>query len=282
MTQCLPKLHGQLQRPEDFLGEVLDGFRLMYRALLKDRAALLSSGGLLENFVRVETRCLLRPTQEYFYLLFWSLAPDHLTSGASHDLAFEMLCGRPLPRGLDFAIIEREKRQLWRRDIPYFHGRPGVCNMMDVDGTELGPAFPKTSHELMGQRLCAASEDDLAWQLEVVRASLTMAFVKTPPLASGAGESQVEDVAAMDGSFLPQACEFGEALERLALHSAEGVTWLSLAPEAASPSLITYRLGCGLYAGTAGVALFLANLARIVNAPALALLRGKPCALPRD
>lgn len=282
----LPRLGGVPVGPQDFVPDILDGFARVYRTLAAQRHLLLAPGGLLAGFRDVHSRCLLRDTSEYTFLLYWSTAPDHLTSGAAHDIAFEMLCKYGCGFGNSLDLVDIEKRLLWQRDVPLFAGSPASRKLHDPEGHELPLELPHSSWEQMEKAFALASEEDLAWQQEVIRASLQMALEPACPgevLKRTAGtvshaemfDQGFEDSApaarSAEQRLLDKAIDLGRALERLALRAGTGVTWMTLGA-AASGEPGTSLAGHDLYGGCTGTALFLANLARAANEPAFAKL----------
>ena len=175
----LPRWQGEKIPVNDYLNEVVEGFSATYRTILQHRHELLHPRGPLAAFRTVTTRSLLRDTSEYIGILFWTLAPDQLRSGAAYDVALEILYGMvptcastvPLP-----TLLDEEKRCLWQQDIPIYHSSPSSLHIYSSHGTQYGPVVERTSFEQMQQRLQTASEEDLIWQSELLRVSLQMAI----------------------------------------------------------------------------------------------------------
>lgn len=175
----LPRLAGKKIPATDYLTAVIQGLTTTYRTIMAHADWLLSEESPLNAFRHVWTRIVIRDTQEYGDLLFWSTAPDQLTSSAAYDVALEMLCsavpicnnGTPLP-----SLLDAEKQCCWRQDIPLYYGSPSSRYLHAVDGSEHGPIVEETSFEQMQYRIRQASEVDLMWQAELLRVSLQMAF----------------------------------------------------------------------------------------------------------
>lgn len=278
---CLPLLAGELLDAADFLTEIAEGFTTAYRTLLANRDGLCGNGGPLAAFRDVTTRCIVRATTEYSFLLGWSTAPDHLTSAAAHDLAFEMLATYGAGHGSTFDWIDAEKRQLWRRDVPAFYGHPASRRIADAHGEPVGPEFPRMCYEQMESALAAMSDEDLAWQRELLLGSLRMALDRCQE--SGVrcqmpgADSRLPDTDTRhltpDTFLLAEAVRLGEALDWLALRCPRGSTWLTLEWEPHDPRAIALApVRSGLYSGEAGIALFLANLSVAAGEPAFAAL----------
>jgi type 2 lantibiotic biosynthesis protein LanM len=277
----LPHVDGQPIPANDYLDEVLQGFREAYRAILRAREQLLEENSPLDHFRSASSRVLIRDTQEYASLLYWATAPDQLTSGAAYDVALEALCAAVTTAPNDDhwlrlsgpALLDEEKRALWQRDIPLFLGSPTDRFIQSGDGS-YGPVAERTSHDQMQERFRCASEEDLAWQVEIIRATSRMALQPGPthPVrASGAsftgpkagpGPSAIGLSPTERERLLAHAVAIGDALDRLAVHHPYGSSWLSLC-RLAPTSLVLQAIHPSPWTtmGAASTAVFLANLA---------------------
>ena len=254
-SPCLPRLNGNATGPENFLDELNHGFTIAYNAMISHRELLLDKEGPLRHLRGVRTRALLRTTSEYAFLLAWSTSPDHLTSGAAHDLSFELLATYGAACGNSLEIIKVEKRQLWQRDIPVFFGISDENRIFDDAGESIDFELLSTSFQQMESSLAAASIDSLDWQRQILSASIRMACDSAVEITRGNEAKTTED------RILAEAIRLGECLSKLAIRSARGATWLTLETEPHDPrALAMDYVRDGLYSGSAGIALFLANL----------------------
>lgn len=181
-NQNLPSLQGEKIPVNDYISDVVQGFTAAYRILWQQREELLQPEGLLAAFRNVTTRSVIRDSNEYASTLSWCLIPDHLTSGAGHDIALELLYSEQpaFNHLLCLDLLDAEKRCCWQQDIPVYYSSPQsrhIYSSDGVDGHEIdwGIAVTKTSFEQMQQRFQTASAEDLIWQSELLRVSLAMA-----------------------------------------------------------------------------------------------------------
>lgn len=180
--QNLPKLQGKTIPVNDYIHDVVQGFTAAYHILWQQREALLQPQGLLAAFHSATTRTVIRDSNDYASTLFWSLVPDHLTSGASYDVALELLyTEQPAFNHLScLDLLNEEKRCCWQQNIPLYYSSPRSHHIYSTDGIDgheidWGAVVDKTSFEQMQQRFQAASAEDLIWQAELLRVSLAMA-----------------------------------------------------------------------------------------------------------
>ena len=254
-SPCLPRLNGNTIGPENFLEELKRGFTIAYNAIISHREQLLNKEGPLRFFRGVRTRALMRATSEYAFLLAWSTSPDHLTSGAAHELSFELLATYGAACGNSLDIIDVEKHQLWQRDVPVFFGTSDENRIFDDAGNTLDVELPSTCFHQMESSLAAASADSLVWQRQILSASIRMACDSAVEIQRG------NEAKTKDDHILEEAIRLGECLSNLAIRSARGATWLTLETEPHDPRALTMDFARdGLYSGSAGIALFLANL----------------------
>jgi type 2 lantibiotic biosynthesis protein LanM len=266
----LPKLRGERIPVTSYMDDVLFGFKMAYRAVMQNRKSILSKDGALRSLRNVQSRCLIRSTYDYYELLFWSYAPDQLYSGSHYDVALEMLYRSNPQFGIGASFVDDEKASLWRGDIPVFHGSSNSRYLKGTDLMRRGPVFQRTSFAQMKDKIRKSIEEELAWQLGLIRASFQMSFEGHERGSRRESGSHTHRFAPRDRGrravepFLRSALRIGDALERLAVRNREGAQWLDLKKPLSVRREISYSLtDFSLYAGVGGIGLFLANLASI-------------------
>ena len=272
-TSCLPKLQGKPVAMQPFLGQTLDSFTRTYQTFLDNRDLLLKENSLLDNFQNIPTRIVARNTEEYVNLLSWTTAPDNLTSGKAYDIALEVVCGSRIDDSKeDYSkpwskIWYAEKKALWQRDIPYFHGSTSKCDLSSDGEIFIESLNEFSGYELILQRLQAASQNDLKWQRELIRASLEMYFTpRGTSLPSVTEKPQLQNQLKLDlaltGKIERHLSKLGETIANLAVRHQDGVGWLTLNLDRQSGFLtsLVHPMPWTVL-GTAGTAIFLANLA---------------------
>src|SRR6185312_7330982 len=83
-----PTHNGAEVSPLDYLDEMEDGFRQVYRLIEKHRDELLGEGGLIDRFADDEVRVVLRNSSAYAELLQEGSHPDVLRDGLDRDRLF--------------------------------------------------------------------------------------------------------------------------------------------------------------------------------------------------
>ncbi len=266
-TASRPRFRGEPVSVESHLPGVIQGFRLAYQTLQKTREFLLSAESPLRPFRSVKNRRIMRDTRQYSDLLFWSTSPDLLTSGTARDIALERLHENPLgPPFEEAPIVALEKRSLWEADIPIFYNRPVSRLLCSSTGAQFGPFPVRTPFGLMKERLAHFCEEDMNWQIELIRGSFGMSFEPANTISVSPFHSPETAADAPRDPLLRHAVALGEGLERLALRDERGCRWLTLMRHPSFASQVFYGVtDPWLYAGAAGVGLFLANLAVVTH-----------------
>jgi type 2 lantibiotic biosynthesis protein LanM len=263
----LPTIAGKPVEMRPYLEQVLDGFTDAYRTFMAQRDYLLKE--ILAVFKNLPTRVLVRNTEEYNYLLFWSTAPDQMTSGQAYDVGLEIICGNPIDDTLrkdSFAFGNAEKRALWRRDIPYFVGSTSKCYFKSDDGTRFEPVNQYSGYEIIRQRIKDASELDMDWQRQLIRAFFEMSWISAGspiPLSKKGVELSAETIihSALVSRIERHLDSIGKTIAKLTVEHPEGLGWLTM--QRGSSGFMPYIFYPPPWnaSGAAGTTVFLANLA---------------------
>jgi len=247
------------------------GFAGMYRLLLRHREELLAPAGPIAAFAGDPIRVVLRGTTVYVLLLHAGFHPDFLGNALFRDRLFDRLwldaeTFPELPR-----IIPHELADLERGDVPRFTTRVDSRDLVTSDGARLPDCLPSSGLEVARKQLAGLSEEDLARQSWLLRASLVAATPREereegevtspppPPLPEAPPADPVRLVAA--------AVEIRRRLDRLSFSGGDEPLWFDLQPEKDDSTTLSV-VGPGLYSGLAGIALFYAHLAESTGDPA--------------
>ena len=263
--------------------DVIRGFRAGYRAVASQREALAASGGAIDAFAGCATRVILRDTSQYAAVLFWSLAPPHVASGRAYAVAVEALSAEALQYELAEAdVLAEDLPCCLAQDVPLWRSEPGSRTLVAPSGRRIGPVVPQAPLDQARSRLENSGEEDLAYQSELLRASLLAALVTpceavrlaqpvAPPdwhMLSGWTLSDPSPQAARDSTddeladeALALARHIGDTLAELALALPDGAAWLGLTRVAGNATQMAPVISFPwTAAGAAGTAVLFANL----------------------
>jgi len=245
---------GQTSGAERYVDRIVKGFEQGYRFLLEHRDELLA--GPLAEWTSLPLRAVLRATRAYATLLSNALSPMAATDGVVVSLIWESLA-RPFLQLDDpppvFQVLEAEVGSMAQGDIPLFHTTGNSRGLQFSSGRTEG-FFSQSGVEVMRDCLKALSEEDLTLQ----RALILGGFAAVPYKASAkAGLSNDE--------LVGEALAIGRSVRDHAILGKDGNPfWLTVHP-VGDDGWVLGSMSHNLYAGTSGVALFLAALYRVTG-----------------
>jgi type 2 lantibiotic biosynthesis protein LanM len=243
----------------EYAGAVADGFAEMYRFVMHNRDALLDADGPLRRFAGVRVRQVRQPTGTYFGLLWRAAAPANLSDGVDWSLHFEFLARGLLidgPTAPDLRAVACEQVALTRLDIPFFRAVSDDCWLDACDGTRIEGALAAAPLESALAHAASMDEDDLAFQLRIINA--TLPGRRRSAVGRTGGQTNAPD---SDAAGLDAARQIGETLARGAIRSDGSAAWIGTVLLDHDHSTLGV-CGPDLCSGSAGIALFLAALAR--------------------
>lgn len=261
---CRPTLRGEPVDLLDHAAAIEDGFAAAYRVLAAERPRLLAEDGPLPRFRDAAVRVVIRPTAYYSSLLIEGRHPRLLGNALEREMFFaSRTWAAAKVRPLLARAADSELRQLHGGDVPLFTARPGSRALRGADGTDIPDATERAGMDVARERIGRMGEEDLARQAWIVRACLSSLAPRR-----AAGRLAAAPLAGADA--LAAADEIGARLRRTALRSGGRASWLSLgrANEPAFKDEGLHRVepvNASLYDGTAGIALFLAQLGALTG-----------------
>ena len=259
----------------DNAAAIADGFAEMYSFLSACREKLAASEGPLARFCGLRVRAVVNATAAYSVVAKRAARPENLTDGADWSLHFDVL-GRDIPRNpaasAGWRILAAERRAMANLDIPFFSAAPDAKWIEAEDGERIEDCLAEAPLKSVLRRVAQLNEQDRDLQLRLIRGALSTAEPKCRALHGGEApvRSQVQAAAEDDaqtereGRFIAMARRLGMALDRTAIRGEQGAAWVGAVPVDHDHSSITV-VGTDLYAGTIGIALFLAALGSVAD-----------------
>ena len=250
--QHRPTLEGRPVDVLEYADALLSGFGHTYELLAACRGELLDADGPLAAFARDTVRLLLRPTVVYARLLGESFRPDLLRDALERDRFFDRLWVAVPNQPRLVPAIAAEQDDLWHGDIPRFTTQPTSHLVLSSAGTPIGGVIERSGFEVVHQRLAALGPEDLERQRWCIRAALGSLPGAAEPRVAPARSAALRPATRED--LLDGARRVARRLSDLAVRGTDDATWIGLSNSTVVP------LGADLYAGLAGVLLFLATL----------------------
>jgi class II lanthipeptide synthase len=259
-----PSLNGTYVDVLSYSDSIITGFTNIYRLLMKHRAELLSEDSPIASFAQDEVRVILRSTRTYGILLYESFHPDMLRDALERDRLLDCLWGKVERFPYLAKVIPAEREDLQNGDIPIFTTHPNSQDLWSSSYKRVANFFDEPSLALVQRRLQRMSDNDLAQQLWIIRASLaTMSTGAERTLRPSYRLIEPQTIAD-HGRLLAAARAIGDRLETLALRGKKDMTWIGLELRNERYwSLVP--LSTDFYDGLPGVILFLAYLGLITR-----------------
>jgi lantibiotic modifying enzyme len=281
------------------------GFTRMYRLLWALRPELLHSDGPLWRFATDRVRVRLRPSVMYEALLIEGTAPELLRDGVVRERLFDRLWEDVDEEPELARVIQAEREDLERGDVPCFSTMPASHAIWTSTGIELPGFYDRSGLEQVESHLRGLSDDDLERQRWLLRVSV---------LSSGSSDTAAGDDEHAECSdctadvvdvpkrrvpigplmlppldpeaYVEAAAQVARRLEKLAFVDGVRASWAGVTAghcvfaamrnaetvltreDLTVPSGVEWSiepLGLGLGDGVSGVALFLARLASVTG-----------------
>lgn len=274
----VPFLNGVNLLPNDYLKEVVDGFRQMYHFLIEHKSAILATDGPLATLAHQQVRFTFRATLFYSVLLEASLKLEMLQDGVDRSIQLDFLSRerfwsdklKRLYSNFDhdlWQLIKAEQQALKQLDIPIFTAPANGNTLAIVPNQKIKNCFAEPSIDLVHARFHQLSEEDLEQQIGFIRGSM---YAHSATLVDSSLLTEnlvltIEDVLPLTQTELvQQAMAIATNLQKLAIRSPNSsATWIALGYIMETQRFQLQPLGYGLYDGSCGIALFLAALAKL-------------------
>ena len=267
----VPVLDGRPLALSEHAREVREGFASMYDLLLSRQAELLSPTGPFAGLERCRARLVFRPTLAYKRLRDRSLRPEPCRDAAARGAELEALArvfleverpaaGPPAP----WPLLAAERRALEQGDVPVFRaavswpsGTAGTV-LEGPDGERIPGLIELPALEELRIRLVGLSAEDLAEQVGYIEAALG-----GEPAETGHRGPSGDHLAP---PLQEAALDLAESILARAIQGRDGTLgWIGPRYLAGGDTFELKPLGSDLYGGTAGIALFFAALARVID-----------------
>ena len=255
-------------------GEVVEGYRAGYRAILALRtswAGRIDLGGAIAS---AWARALNRPTNVYVRLGSETCDSAVASSGVDRWIRAERLrvgssqWGTLPARTVEImrALCDAESDAILRGDVPYLVARVGETRYHTADPISGLPQrieradLAKSASETSRRQLDAMGEADLAQQVRLIESSYLSAHLSMQELLlvrSGQADVTAEALAkrpASDAEIDAFVVEMLDRLESSVIRSGpDQVSWIDAVPDPTTGAIRPTALGTGIYSGRGGI-----------------------------
>jgi len=269
----VPVLNGHKQTPIPYTKEIVEGFTLFYRLMIKHRHEL-----PLHLFAGKELRFIFRSTRIYGMIMKQLMNPKFMRTGIERSIQTELLCRvflhTPAPNPY-WAVFKSEQQQMEETDFPIFWADSDRKDLKDPAGI-VCPDFMRYAvyEKVVGKS--ELDEKDLEKQLKFIRAALFFRDIGHEVIKAPAEKPDgiPKDVSPLNReTLLAAAMEIARTLKSEAIFSKDGsCTWMSVAIIPGTEQFRMQPMSMFLYDGLPGVALFLSALTTVSDDPEIKLL----------
>ncbi|GCE08700.1 type 2 lanthipeptide synthetase LanM family protein [Dictyobacter aurantiacus] len=257
--QNRPRLRGQPVDLCSYQHCIVFGFVSMYRLLVECREELLQT--MLPRFARDEIRVILRPTMAYSLVLQESFHPDVLRDALDLYRYMDRLWTITRQQPYMTSVIAAEQADLLSGDIPFFLTRVSSYDLYTSRGEQVRDFCSHSGMDMAVRRLQKLDDTDLMRQVWIIQASLASITEQELHFQPPTLQLRTPAAPATPERLQTAARSIGRRLDTLSFHQGDTLSWLTLTPGRHREWYIG-AVGCDLYNGLAGLALFLAYLGK--------------------
>lgn len=266
----LPHVGGRYAKFADHIDDFILGFEDYAKFLLR-QSRNANRGGLFDGFAGVPVRKVVRPTKYYDMLLqrlknhrsmddgvIWSAQADFTARLSDWEKESDPLW--PMQRA--------ERSALVALNVPHFVSPSDGNEISDETGI-LTHTAATTGLDRARARVHGFDEQEIAWQLKVIRQNLSSIARPAGPSASNLAlkHALLAEPAAAPANeiFIAEADKIAEELSRYAIRRGPGAAWIGLDWLGDSEVFQLTSLGPELYNGASGISVFLAAHASVTE-----------------
>ena len=261
----LPHVDGRYARLGDHINAFVAGFE-DYARFLSQRTRGPDQGHLFEGFAGAPVRKVVRPTRFYSMLLQRLKAPRNMDDGANWSAQADFiarLSDWDETSDPNWPFHHAERSALLGLNVPHFVLPSDGHTVSDFE-RPVTTLTGLTPLERARARLRGFDEEEIAWQIAVIRANTTPT---KPSNSADAFRSLLKsDVAVASGSaFASEADRIAAEISEHAIRRGGSAAWIGLDWMEDAEVFQLTPLGPDLYNGVAGIAVFLAAHSAVAN-----------------
>jgi type 2 lantibiotic biosynthesis protein LanM len=266
----LPHVDGRHAKFGDHIEDFVGGFADYTKFLLRQTRDA-EQGMLFADFAGLPVRKVIRPTRFYFMLaqrlknhrsmddgVVWSAQADFLARLADWEKDSDPL----------WPLQQAERSALGQLNVPHFVSPSDGNEIRDASGVSI--SIQATSGmDRARARVLSLDEQEIAWQIEVIRQnSSSLATPAAPPAAAAEPKSLLHSKVAAAPTkeiFSAEADKIAGELAGYAIRRGPGAAWIGLDWLGDAEVFQLAPLGPELYNGVSGIAVFFAAHAAVTR-----------------
>jgi type 2 lantibiotic biosynthesis protein LanM len=267
-----PSLNGEKVELNDYIEDIIDGFRKMYSFFIENRQKIMSLDSPLTEFAHQSIRFIFRPTRIYGLIQDRSLQLKYLRNGVRRSVQLDFLSREMISleiKPLSWQILKAEIQALEQLDIPVFYtfsdGDILTINYQII----LENYFAEPSFNRVIKHINHLNNEDLEYQISLIGYSLyarTVDNIHSFLLSDNLNTIFQVFTSLPKSEITSQVIKLGKKLKKQAIYSKDNsATWIAPQYILKAQKFNLQLMGNGLYEGFCGVTLFLAELGEVSN-----------------
>lgn len=264
----LPHVGGRYAKLGDHIDDFISGFA-DYAKFLRRRNTEATSQELFGGFAGAAVRKVVRATQFYYMLLqrlknhrtmddgvVWSAQADFVARLVDWEKESDFI----------WPLVRSERSALLALNVPHFVSPSDGSEIRDATGIST-QTEAKSGLDRARARVRSFEEQDIAWQIEVIRQNTnSIARIAEPPAIKAEPSEPLRQDAAVSPTkdfFVAEADRIAGELSRYAIRRGPSAAWIGLDWLGDFDVSQLVCLGPDLYNGVSGIAVFLAAHAAV-------------------
>lgn len=262
-----PYINEKELKNSNYLKEIEYGFCEFYKWAMNHKDTLKER---LEIFSNLESRFIIRATNQYSRLLTQSFHPDLLRNGLARDLFLHRVnINKPQKKDIN-KVIRKEKNDLLNSNIPYFFTKANETNLYIDEFNKINQYFQKSVMEIIQTKINKLSEEDLSLQLNIIDMSIIAGDYEYLHENVNSNSLKINNSLLSKNDYLYQAIEIGEYILSKSIkgtiNGLDDCCWISTVFNGSEDNDWSIGpTGVDLYNGNAGIAIFFAYLSKLTN-----------------
>lgn len=266
-----PLLHNISLEINDYVEDIVDGFRRMYCFLMDKKQELLSPHSPLKLLTNQKVRYIFRSTKIYKLILQTVLDPKFMQDGAAWSIQLDIISRVMFLPGNSLILqplVKAEKEALEKMDIPLFFTSSESKNLKISNSKIFDNFFSAPGKNLVISYLEELNYEDLEQQIYIIKGSLySRITTDNHNSLQICNKFNLDTINALtQQKVVQEVTTLAAGFQKRAIHSTSGsITWIAPQYSLEIQRFQLAPLSHGMYDGSCGVALFLSALERIIG-----------------
>ncbi len=268
-TKNAARIGDEYLSPEDYTGEIVDGFRRMHQMASDRKEKLLAEDSLFTSLFQNEARFVFRATAFYGSILKKSIHPDYQREGVDLSLQLDILSRSFLPiedKPPVWPLIREECLSLWEMDIPKLMASGDSDSLTLESGEVVSNSFSQSPYYYVKERIVGPDKKDMEGQVGFIEGAMEarQKLKETHPPTEERSSEPDETPLIDKREMIDHALSLAEEIRSNAYYSKNGEpSWILLKGVPGAEQFMLEAMDFNLYDGSGGVALFLAAMEKV-------------------